>query len=219
MGREEAEILREEHIQTVLSELAERIRSMGPEKVARRAEVSYQGDAENGLFRVPVFGEIFRVTYPGLEVQAPPGGKVERLHRGLILYYLRGQDDGSGRDEEWKSFRDLPGGRFYSGAFQGYSGDVLARELGGDPHLVERACLSLNGAREDMGDVAFSFDALPGVKVAVVLWEGDSEFPARATILFNSGCTRHLPTDAMAGLGSHVVRAILTAAGRDLSHS
>ncbi len=217
MSREEADILRDEQIETVLSEIGDRVRSMGPEEVALRAGISYQGDAEKGLFLVPLFGQTYRVTYPELEVEGPPGEAVERFHRGIILYYLRGQDHGPGRGEGWTSFRDLPGGRFYSGAFQGYSGDVLSRELGQDPHLVERACLSLGGTRQDMGDVAFSFSALPRVTVAVVLWEGDSEFPPRATILFNSGCTRHLPTDAMAGLGSHVVRAILQASGRDLS--
>ena len=47
----------------------------------------------------------------------------------MILYYLS-YADGTPLADRWIGYRELPDGTFYSQAFQGYSGDRLARHSG-----------------------------------------------------------------------------------------
>lgn len=201
------EYLREEHLKVVLEELREAIRSQGPESVAARAGVDYQGDDQTGLFQVSFWGQNYVVSYPQLRVKQEGGEAAGRFERGILLYYLRGCPD-QDRDHGWLTLRELPGGRFYGSAFQGYSGDVLAREMGSKPEELEKACLALGGKPEPLGDLGFSFQVLPRVRVAVAVWLGDSEFPPRATVLFEGSSTLYIPTDALAGVGSRVARRI-----------
>ncbi len=205
---EEREYLREEHLAVVLEELKESIRSRGAGSVAAQTGVEYEGDENQGIFGVCLLGVCYRVSYPKLTAEGPDGKEAGRFERGMLLYYLRGcpeQQPGSG----WLTLRELPGGRFYGDAFQGYTGDLLARRLGHDPEALEDRCRNLGGRAEEVADLCYSFQFLPRVRVAVALWKGDSEFEPRTTVLFNGTATRHLPTDALAGAGSRVVRMIL----------
>lgn len=213
MEREQIESLRQEHLDAALERLAATIRASGPERVARHAAVSYEGDTTCGTFKVPLWGQAFSVTYPGLDVLGPGGEPAGGFERGLLLFYLGAEPVAASADEGWVSLRQLPGGQFYASAYQGYSGDVLADRIGHDPEALSAAAMALGGRPEPVGDVGFSFEALPQVRVAVFMWRGDSEFPASASVLFDSCSRHHLPTDVLAGLGSRLVRRLLEQIG------
>jgi hypothetical protein len=66
---------------------------------------------------------------------------------------------------------------------------------------VEKATLlggvAVPTSREVPGDAAVRFRVLPRIDVLIVLWAVDDEFPARATILFDSTIAEHLALDAV----------------------
>ena len=195
-----------EHVMKMKQELAAR----SPKELALKTGAVY--DASKQQFSLKVFGQSFLVQYPDFEVgeaetEAP--AKVKR--QALLVYYFK-MATGAPISGRWISFRELPGGMHYEKAFQGYSGDALVRALKGDLARFKAAAEALNGTPHPMADAAYSFWALPRVPVAVVFWEGDEEFPAKAQVLFDSSSAGYLPTDSLAGLGAEVCRMILQAA-------
>lgn len=170
---------------------------------------------ENGVFRIKFYGEPHLITFPDLEVRVEATGKVCGLNRtAMFLYYLK-TADGTPFAGKWIAFRDLPGGMFYHQAYQGYSGDRLAKAIDNRISVFERAAKNLGGIKLDLGDAAFMFDALPRVKVAAVYYAADEDFPASANVLFDESASHYLPTDALAGVGSALVDRLTGAESKD----
>lgn len=177
------------------------IRKMDPQKIAGNTGMKF----ENGVFQVDFYGEPYTISFPDLEVRFAKTNKVCGLNRSAMFFFYMLTADGSPVVGKWVAFRDLPGGTFYHQAYQGYSGDRLAKAIDNHTHVFERAAKQLNGEKLDIGNAAFAFQALPRVRVAAVYNEGDEDFPATANVLFDASASNYLPTDALGGLGSALV--------------
>lgn len=116
----------------------------------------------------------------------------------VVLVYLLSASESAER-EEVVSARDLPAGHFFRGPHALPTGR-LAERFGLDPAGFQRAGRALGGSSAEMGDVAFQLTPLPRVPLYFLLWEGDEEFPAEASILFDRSISDHLSPDAIWGL-------------------
>ena len=145
------------------------------------------------------------VAYPEGENQP-----LSAFDQALLLYYLT-TADGAPLTGEWIAFSDLPDGRFYNQAFQGYTGKELARLFQNDRVAFERAAQSLGGVHQPLGDAAYAFQALPRVPLLAVYWQGDEDFPSSCQVLFDAAARHYLPTDAYAILGSTLTRRLIKA--------
>jgi hypothetical protein len=195
----------------VLADLRATLLARDPDQVAACAAVTWSADRRE--FTLKLLDQRCRLGWPDLVAYAD--GADEPLGttlQGLLLYYLT-LADGSAPAERWIAFRELPDGWLYHQAFQGYSGDVLARELGNDADTFVAAAAALGGVPLDLGDRAYGFTALPRVKLAVVYWLGDDEFAPRAQVLFDAAAGHYLTTDGLAGLGSHLIARLLASRG------
>ena len=56
---------------------------------------------------------------------------------------------------------------------------------------------SIGGEPVRLGDAAFKFLFYPRVSMTFVLWLEDDEFPARASLLFDSNANRHMALDVV----------------------
>jgi hypothetical protein len=165
---------------------------------------------ETGVFHLEIFHEPFRLSFPDLEVIDPKSGQpMPVFMQALLLYYFI-TADGTPLTGRWISFADLPGGRIYNQAYQGYTGDILARQFGSNLPRFEQASSLISGTRIAYGDAAYAFQALPRVTLSVVMWQTDDEFPASGKVLFDSSVTHYLPPDVCAILGSMLTRKITT---------
>jgi hypothetical protein len=149
------------------------------------------------------------VAYPEGEDQP-----LSAFDQALLLYYLT-TADGALLTGEWIAFSDLPDGRFYNQAFQGYTGHELVKVFGSDHMAFERAAASLDGRPYPQGDAAFLFHALPNITLLVIFWQGETDedspqFPASYQILFDANASHYLPTDAYAILGSALTRRLIS---------
>jgi hypothetical protein len=170
------------------------------------AEFHEKGRSE---FRLPLLGNSVSVSYPDLVAcDAQTGVSLPVATQALLLYYLN-IADGTPLEGRWVAFADLPDGRFYNQAFQGYTGQELARHFGNDLGTFERAARKLDGMKLGYGDAAFAFHILPRVMLAVVYHLGDEDFPATCQILFDTSASHYLPTDVYAILGSMLTRKLL----------
>jgi hypothetical protein len=186
------------------------LRRQQPDVLALLAGAVYAARDEGGgtltldLWRAPV-----ELDFPDLIARRESAAAPLPLPLQALLMYYMTTSDGLSPVGKWVSFADLPGGRMYAQAFQGYSGDLLTRAFGPDVLAFRRACLLAGGEPVELGDTAFVFAALPRVPLLVTYWQGEDEFPSTSKILFDPTATHHLPIDVCAILGSMLVSKIL----------
>jgi hypothetical protein len=192
-------------------ELREELRPRDPRAMAYKCGMEF-GD---GVLCARFYGEPYVISFPDLVARVAATNQVCGLNRtAMFLYYLQ-TADGAPLAGKWIAFRDLPGGMFYHQAYQGYSGNRLAKAIDNRIGVFERAAKNLGGMKLDLGDAAFAFDALPRVRVAAVYYAGDEDFSATANVLFDESASHYLPTDALAGVGSALVDRLTGAKARD----
>ena len=130
----------------------------------------------------------------------------------LILHYLEGacRSKGTSLAGEWVSFQDVPDGRFYMGAFIKRAKDPLLRAFGMDAKLmVESASRLYRATKLDHGDCSVMVKAFPLVPIALVLWEGDDEFPPEGNILFDKNISMILSAEDIAWVAGMVVYPLM----------
>lgn len=181
------------------------MRARAPQSLAASSGAVF----ENGIFRLDLFGKPLRLSFPECQASdAVSGAALPTFLQALLLYYFV-TADGTPPAGKWVSFADLPGGRMYARAFQGYSGNELVKAFGLDVNVFRQACESCGGARLEMGEAAYRFQALPRLPLVVTFWPGDEDFPSTSKILFDASACHYLPIDACAILGGMLTRKLL----------
>lgn len=195
-----------------MAELRQHLQTADPAALAEHTGSAFAG----GKFHLHLWGKPVCLALPEFTaMDAATRQPLRPDHEMLLLYYFS-TADGTTETGQWISFADLPDGRFYHQAFQGYTGHELVKAFGADRDSFARAAASLDGRLYPLGDAAFLFHALPRVALLVVFWAGeDSEdtvdFPPSFQLLFDSSASHYLPTDAYAILGSSLTRRLLAA--------
>ena len=166
-------------------------------------------DGTSGEFKLAFWSRDIILSFPGFTgVYADTGENINLFDMTMLAYYFD-TSDGAPIAGKWIAFNQIPGGLFYAQAFQGYSGDVLAKVFGNDSEAFIDANERLQGRREFFGNIAYSYQVLPRIPILVVCWLGDEEFPPSYRILFDSNAHHHLVTDAYAILGSALTRKLI----------
>ncbi|MHB1042878.1 MAG: DUF3786 domain-containing protein [Eubacteriales bacterium] len=170
-------------------------------------------DEKRGLFFLEYCGEMHEISLvEGTVTRCGSPEEVSYNDRTLILQYLA-FSSGLPPRGRWLSFLDLPEGILHYAPFQKDALSPLAVTFGADPGGFLAAAARLKGAPAAMGNVAAVIPALPKIPLAVILWLGDDEFPAKAVVLFDSVSPTHLSTAALWVLGVEVARKLIGAAG------
>jgi hypothetical protein len=193
----------------VVKEAQEKLRQIDRAVVAERSGAIIDPD---GNLRVEFLRREYVIDHAAWVVQrANDGAAPPALMQSLLLTYLY-TADGTPPIDRWVGFRELPNGLFYASAFQGYTGAVLVREIDGDVALFKRASEKLQGSILPIGNAGYAFPVLPRLKLAVVMWVGDDEFPSQAQVLFQASAPHYLITDGLAIVGSLLIGQIVKAA-------
>jgi len=171
-----------------------------------------EADSTRGEFRLEMWNRPIQVSCPEMLVRDAASGQELPTYLQAMLYYYLVTCDGTPASGQWIAFSELPDGRFYAQAFQGYTGLPLAQAFGEDLSAFSQAAETCLGERRyTFGDKAYAFQALPRVAVMVVLWQGDEDFSSTCQVLFDSSVSHCLPTDACAILGSHITKQLIKA--------
>lgn len=126
----------------------------------------------------------------------------------LIAHYLLGAT-GKKSTGELVTFRQIPDGHFYFDAFQRRARDPFANFFGNNEQLFVKCAEMMGGVPMDNGDYSMEFLVFPHIRVQLVLWSGDEEFPPDATILFDQSIQGLLSAEDIAVMsGSLVYRLI-----------
>ena len=177
-----------------------------------RLAVNCGGTLVDQLIRLTYWGQEVGISWPDLKARKmSDGSECSVYDAGMLLYYLR-EADGTPMADRWIGYRELPGGNFYSQAFQGYSGDRLARAYVESPEAYVEVAHILEGITlSGLPGLAFAFLPLPRIRLAAILYPGDEEFAARASVLFDAAASHYMTTDGLALLGAGLVGRLIQA--------
>jgi hypothetical protein len=193
-----------------VDELRETLRQVPVNLLIEQTGTSYQAIGPGrGEFRLSLFDSPVLVTYPGMVgFDASKDEELLLPFQAVLVYYFH-TSDGTALTGQWVSFAELPDGRTYNQAFQGYSGDELVKAFGLDVEAFKSACEKSAGVSTPIGDAAYIFYALPRLPMLVNYWCGDEDFPSSCKILFDRSVSHYLPTDVCAIVGSMLTRKLI----------
>lgn len=198
------------------AELHDALREFDPRFLAGRTGATYVPvSPQQGSLHLHYWGRQVSLTFPELIARdGRTGERLGPLDEAMLAYYFT-LSDGTPETGSWIAFSELPDGRFYAQAFQGYTGAELTKAIGHDGDGFAAAAAAIQGQEvpsgAGLGDKAFAFRALPRVSILIVCWLGDEDFPSSYRLLFDSAIRHHLSTDACAILGGALTRRLLAA--------
>ena len=174
-----------------------------PEDVCRRALCSY--DSNKGCYALSVWGEDYNIY--------PVESKITRIRDGnwdinthfalFILHYLM-TSKAIPISKEWVSEKDIPGGAAFFRGPHAVPTHLIVKSYGNNIAGFSRRCEQLHGIPLEIADQTYSFRIAPRIPVAVLLWEGDDEFPAESKILFDRTIGEHLALDVIFALAVEI---------------
>ncbi|TYO97750.1 DUF3786 domain-containing protein [Desulfallas thermosapovorans] len=174
-----------------------------PEEMILKSGAIFSKNQESII--VKYFARNFTVSLSNGEVTAENQQPVSPKDATLILQYLT-QCNGLPPRGTWISFLELPQGIHHYVPFLKDACQPISNILSDDPNLFMQRAASLGGRPIKMGDAAALIPAFPKLPLAVAIWQGDDEFPAKANILFDSIAPHHLTTAALWVLGCEMAR-------------
>jgi hypothetical protein len=189
----------------------QRLKEMDMAEICQRSKASYS--RKEGFF-LPYLNSTLRIDPQNFAVfSTDPKKSIDPALEVLILHYLRDARTTSPTGK-WVSYRELPSGGFYYPVFRARAEIPLIKSLGNRPDLFKKAACSLGGEPAQYGDLAFKIIAFPRLPLVYILWAEDEEFPANASILFDSSAGNHLHIEDLAYLGETVTRDLTGSAQR-----
>lgn len=164
-------------------------REQSPEDISQRTGAAY--DPETKSFTLRLLGVTYRITHPDYEVTHLDGDDIgwfpletKPNARILVLRFLTegAYAPGAGK---FLTYREIPWGEVYFKQFQGRCIFRLAYGFGNRQEKFSEIMEKIGGEKLTFGDVSYEFEFLNGLKLRLILWAGDDEFPPSAQILFS----------------------------------
>ncbi|MBF0433549.1 MAG: DUF3786 domain-containing protein [Fibrobacteria bacterium] len=181
-------------------------------EVSTHAKAEY--DSNKGSFNLCCLGQDISVL-PGERkiVSHSESGKLflEELSdysRLSILRYLIHAKATPLADEFVRPY-DLTGGDIFRRGTHVLPLKDLATRFDRQDTELKRIGKSLGGSFHEFGDVSIKMYPFPRVPMVVILWNGDDEFPAQASLLVDADCPSQLPLDIIWSTAMMTVMMIL----------
>ena len=193
--------------------LWEQLEKFDRQETAKRADCRYLTEPDR--YVVAMLGTQYIVNLVEKDISTLQGDSPSRaapfLEQLCLLAYLINAKDIPLAEKLVKA-ESLPGGQFFFRGPHSLPTESLEKAFGGDPHGLIRASEQFGATRCGFGDASIRVYALPRVPLTLVIWRGDKEFAARASILFDQTAATHLPLDALWAMVNLTVRTLVKAA-------
>jgi hypothetical protein len=159
-------------------------------------------DFSGGGFRLSFFNRPFLIHHPQVKVEEQGSTTTPPQWLQVILLHYLITADGAGIEDQWITYRYLPGTALFEQRFHEMALKSLLRSFGDDLPSFQRSALSLGGEpMSRTGDAAFRFLTLPHIPMACILYLGDEEVAPSINVLFDASAPHYLPTEDLSYLG------------------
>ena len=191
-------------------QLWDQLLALEPAEVAERSKCSYCKDSE--FFTIVFLNQAFQVIPQSRKIFAdsPNTDPVDAqfLEQLCILVYLINSTDQNLTGNLVKAEK-LEAGQFFFRGHHALPTSELEQKFGNEPKLLITASSSMQAKICEFGDASVQINVLPRLPVTFVIWRGDEEFEARATILFDQSAPRQLPLDALLVAVTLTIKALV----------
>jgi hypothetical protein len=194
-------------------ELWQQLASLDRQKTSQRAKCHYLADPERYVIKLLNTEYVVNLSAQQIFSSQPGSEPAEFLEQLCLLAYLINVKDLLLADK-LVSAESLQGGAFFFRGPHALPTRKLEETFGDKPDLLYEASARLNAKQRDFGDASVELLVLPRIPLVFVIWAGDEEFPARASILFDETADSHLLLDALLAAVNLAVDALVKAAGQ-----
>jgi hypothetical protein len=191
----------------------ERLVELDREETARRAGCAWLPECDS--FAISLLNRRYVADLGGRRVcavadaSAPcPAGYLEQL---CILAYLVHAQDQPLAGKLVTAEKLDPGGFFFRGSHR-LAVEKLEDVFGRDPQLLCEVGRLFEAAPRAFGDASIELLVLPRIPSTLIIWAGDEEFSARASVLFDRSASLHLPLDVLYAAGTLTINSVVSAA-------
>ena len=185
--------------------LWQRLDALDGARTAARAVCGY--DAGQERYSITMLTDEYSVDPATKRIRRGGGERGGFLEQLCILSYLINAKDVSPSGKLVKP-ESLPAGQFFFRGIHGLPTEKLAAAFGDDPSRLVQHAKRLRGRCRDYGDAAVEISILPKVPVTFVVWRGDKEYTATASILFDETAAEHMPLDALLAAANLAVEKV-----------
>lgn len=187
----------------------EKFRNM-PEKEEKAKALGIP--VKNGIARINYYNRIYDLDFTTGAIIPRNGSSEVPFYDSMFVYHLFWYSvNHPSISENYVPFRDVPGAAVFDSAFKKLTLAPLAEHFNGRLSAFCKACESLNGEKLPYGDAAYSIPIWNLLKLHIIFWDGDDEFPASATLLFDKSIVEFTHVETVVTIGSDGVQAILAA--------
>lgn len=184
-------------------------KTLTPGEIARRCALPF--DAAASSFGIRIMGREYRAAFPDFALRDSSGTPVQDAFENIL--FLRYLCEGKYFETAGKSlaYQEIPWGSVYYSNFRERCIRRFAAFFG---KRLEAFREIMEGNRElragplEQGDAGYRFEALSGLYMSILLWEGDEEFPPAAQILFDDNFVFAFTAEDLAVLGEVVLKRL-----------
>lgn len=192
-----------------VSELREELRNRSIQSLIETTDCVFNEDENR--FEFQYWHQPIYLTIPNFVCfHSADQSPLRVIHQALILYYFYFAD-GEALANKWISFSEIPDGRFYNQAYQGYTGKLITQHFQDDVEKLNRAVQRTHGVPIPFADHSFRYQVLPRLPLLLVYWQGDEDFPPNYQILFDANVLHYIPIDACAIAGKLLTSKLIAA--------
>ncbi len=173
--------------------------------------------SENQQFVVPYLNENYIVDCVNKTICKEKDGSGPKIGAAiLILHYLTFFQASAEVAHKWVSLKEIPnGGMLFYPAFHKDAIGGLIKAFGNQASLLLECAKPLGGQPACFGDASAIFTVFPKIPLCVVIWEGDEEIAANATVLFDPSIAHFLHIESVIGLGGYLANSLIKLASPD----
>ncbi len=190
--------------------LWEQLDKLDRQKTAKRAKCQYLSKPER--YVVTLLNTEYVVNLSDKQIfsvrQDSPPVPAEFLEQLCLLAYLINAQDLPLANKLVRP-ETLPGGQFFFRGPHMLPTRKLEEAFGAKPDLLYESGTRLNASHRDFGDASVELFVLPRIPLTFVIWRGDEEFPARASLRFDQTAATQLPLDALGAAVNLTVEALV----------
>lgn len=198
------------------AELWQQLAQLDEQETSQRANCQFLQDPDRYL--VTMLNTEYTVNLTDRQIFSSQHGSEPKsanfLEQLCLLAYLINSKDLPLAGKLAKA-ESLPGGQFFYRGPHELPTPKLQEVFGPNPDLIRAAGAQLNAKPYDFGDASVELFVLPRIPLVFVIWAGDEEFEARASILFDQTAAEQLPLDALAATVDIAVNAMIKAASQN----
>lgn len=169
-----------------------------PESIIFPPFISY--DRKQKRYAIKAWGGKYAVTPDEKKVESVDGTPRahDYFHVFLVNYLL--SEKSTKIEGEWISEKDHTGGvTFFRGPHE-IPTHLISGKFNNDLDALKNQCEQIGGEPLSMADLSYGFDVIGSIRLALLYWTGDEDFPAEAKILMDGSLRDNLPLDVIYGL-------------------